>query len=528
MKRTLSVILAVVMIVSSLIVFNVSSASYTVGDLNYDGEINSLDSNCLRKHLAGAYPLSDERCADINGDGSVTVVDAATMLKVLAGIYTITQPSEEVEGTPIETYTVVYPADATVYEVYAAEILCDWVSDNCDVELVCVDDTASEVEYEILIGNTNRDESATGAEFENNQYLLKADGTKLVLQGKDYMIGGAVGELTYYNIDEDVVIIDNIASENVVLDYSPIEGDSVILMIGDGMGFNHVEITKFYLRRDPTYQGFIAQNLPNTGDCITYCLSGLKGDYTFDKITTDSAAAGTALATGWKTQKGFLGLNAFEGEITNIREVAHNLGYKTGVMSTEPLTGATPASFSVHTNSRANDQDIINQQAALLENGLIDYFKGNVYDDLLAETKTALDVISTDSEGYFIMIEEAYIDKACHKLGAGTYTIGDLAYYVRRFNTAIQYAATFTASRPDSVLIVTADHETGSITTTGGYDAGGNHTNVNVPVYAMGYGTEIFNDTTVNNVDIARFMASVYGLDTFGGDYTNVNDNVIE
>jgi alkaline phosphatase len=117
---------------------------------------------------------------------------------------------------------------------------------------------------------------------------------------------------------------------------------------------------------------------------------------------------------------------------------------------------------------------------------------------------------------------------ACHKLGAGTYTIADLEYYVRRFNTAIQYAATFTASRPDSVLIVTADHETASLTTTGGYDAGGNHSNKNVPVYAMGYGTEIFNDTTVNNVDIARFMASVYGLDTFGGEYTNVNDNVIE
>lgn len=528
MKRTLSLIIAVVMIIFSMVVFNVSSASYTVGDLNNDGEINSLDSNCLRKFLAGAYDLSDNRCADINGDGTVSVIDAATMLKVLAGIYTIVQPEEEVEGTDIELYTVVYPADATVYEIYAAEILCDWVNDNCGVELVCVDDTAAEVEYEILIGNTNREESATGAAFENNQYLLKQDAKKLVLQGKDYMIGGAVGELTYYNIDEDVVTIDNIATENVVLDYSPVEGDSVILMIGDGMGFNHVDFTKFYLRRDPTYQGFIAQNLPNTGDCTTYCLSGLKGDYTFDKITTDSAAAGTALATGWKTQKGYLGQNGFGADVVNIREVAHNLGYKTGVISTEPLTGATPSAFSVHTSSRANDQDIIDQQAALLENGLIDYFVGNSYDNLLADTKEALDVISTDSEGYFIMIEEAYIDKSCHKLGAGDYTIADLAYYVRRFNTAIQYAATFTASRPDSVLIVTADHETGSITTTGGYDAGGNHSNVNVPVYAMGYGTEIFNDTTVNNVDIARFMASVYGLDTFGGEYTNVNDNVIE
>ncbi len=530
MKRTLAVFCAVALILSSMLISPISSASYLIGDLNNDGHINSYDSNLMKGVIVGVLKIEDNRSADLNKDGEISSIDSQLLKRAIVGIYDIEQPDddEEVKGVAFEEYTVVYPAEATVYEIYAAEILCDWVSDNCGVELTCVDDTAAEVEYEILIGNTNREESLTGAEFANNQYLLKQDGTKLVLQGKDYMIGGAVGELTYYKVNGPVVLVNEITTENEILDYAPVEGDSVILMIGDGMGFNHVAFTQFYLRRDPTYKGFIAQNLPNTGDCITYCLSDLKGDYSFDKITTDSAAAGTALATGWKTQKGYLGQNGFGTDVVNIREVAHDLGYKTGIISTEPLTGATPASFSVHTSSRANDQDIIGQQAALLENGLIDYFVGNSYDNLLADTKEALDVISTDSEGYFIMIEEAYIDKACHKLGAGDYTIGDLANYVRRFNTAIQYAATFTASRPDSVLIITADHETGSITTTGGYDAGGNHSNVNVPVYAMGYGTEIFNDTTVDNTDIADFMASVYGLDTFGGDYTNVNDNVIE
>ena len=91
-----------------------------------------------------------------------------------------------------------------------------------------------------------------------------------------------------------------------------------------------------------------------------------------------------------------------------------------------------------------------------------------------------------------------------------------------RFDTAIQYAATFTASRPDSVLIVTADHETGSLTVTGGYDAGGNHSNVNVPVFAMGYGTEYFNGTVVDNTDIADFMARIFGVLNFGGEYTNI------
>lgn len=520
MKKIVSCLLTVSMLFTLLATFTVSSASYLLGDVNGDSKINSGDSNALKRYIGGSYSISDIRPADINGDGKINSVDSSVLVRVLSGVTSIVQP---VNGVDISEYTVVYPENATVYEIFAAEILCDWVSDNCGVELSMVDDTAAETDYEILIGATNREESATNVTFENNQYLLKAEGNKLVMQGDDYMIGGAVGELTYYKIDGSAVLVDEIDKENVVLDYSPVEGDSVVLMIGDGMGFNHIKFTDFYYRRNPDYTGFIAESFPNSGECITYCLSELKNDYTFDKITTDSAAAATALSSGWKTQKGYLGLNAFGIDIKNVREYAHELGFKTAVVSTEGTTGATPAGFTVHTDSRANNDDIIAQQAALVENGEITYLKGESNDNLLDDTKTALDLVSTDSDGYFVMIEEAYIDKACHKL-ASQYTIADLAYYVSRYNNAIQYAATFTASRPDSVLIITADHETGSITPTGGYDAGGNHTNVNVPVFAMGYGTEYFNGTTVDNTDIADFMASVFELEDFGGDYTNVNE----
>ena len=68
------------------------------------------------------------------------------------------------------------------------------------------------------------------------------------------------------------------------------------------------------------------------------------------------------------------------------------------------------------------------------------------------------------------------------------------------------------------------DGTTFSLTTTGGYDASGNHTNVNVPTYAMGYGCEYFNGTVVDNTDIADFMASVYGVEDFGGEYTSINE----
>lgn len=516
MKRITSVVLTLAMIFSLLTAFSVSSASYRLGDVNSDGAVNAVDANYFVRFLIGEYLISDQRSADLNFDSKVNASDINLLKRVFNGSHQLVQPKEDDD---ISIYTVVYPEEATVYEVYAAEILCDYVYDNCGVSLAMVPDSTAETEYEILVGNTNREESATGAEFASNQYLLKSDDTKLVLQGKDYMIGGAVGELTYNKMDGETILLDSIATENVICDYAPVKGNSVTLMIGDGMGFNHIGFTKFFLRADPTFEGFIAETFPNSGACTTFCLSEPTSDYRFGKITTDSAAAATALSSGWKTQKGYLGQNGYGMDVKNIREVAYELGYKTAVVSTEGTTGATPAGFTVHTNSRANNDDILAQQAALVENGEITYLKGESYDNLLSDTKTALDLVSTDSDGYFVMIEEAYIDKASHKL-ASDYTREDLVGYVCRFNTAIQYAATFTASRPDSILIVTADHETGSLTVQGGYDAGGNHSNVDVPVFAMGYGCEMFNGTTVDNTDIADFMASVYGLTTYGGDYT--------
>lgn len=525
MKRIISVLLALVVLSSLFAVFSVSSAHYMIGDLDGDGMINMIDSIQFRRHLVGDYFLEDSRVADINRDGKISVLDALCLMGVFSGSYIIVQPGDDT--VDISAYTVVIPEEATVYETYAAEILCDWVFDNCGVTLTTVNDTSDETEYEILIGNTSRDESNTGAEFLANQYLLKADGTKIVMAGCDYTIGSSVGELTYNKMDGSKVLFESISSDDTVMDYTPVEGDNVILMIGDGMGYNQIAYTAFYLkRRDPSYKGFIAESFPVKGDCTTYCLGPFKANYTFDKIVTDSAAAATALSSGWKTQKGYLGLNGYGIEIKNIREVAYDLGYKTAVLSTEPTTGATPSGFTVHTNSRSNAQDIIDQQAALVANGEITYLKGDIQDNLLNETKTALDLVSTDSDGFFVMIEEAYIDKACHKIVTGEYTKEQLVSYVLRFNTAIQYAATFAASRPDTVLIVTADHETGSLTATGGTSSG-DHSNANVPIFAMGYGTEYFSDITVDNVDIARFMAGVYGIDSFGGDYSNINDNVI-
>jgi len=519
MKKILAIVLVLFVFLSVLFSFQVFSAPYLVGDLDSDGFQTAKDLNLLKKAAGGVSVMEDIRPADINDDDQLTATDVNLMVRFLAGVYVIVQPQEE--KVFVGDYTVVYPENATRYEIYAAEILCDYVEDNCNIELTCVDDSAPEVEYEILIGNTNRKESSITSELYDHQYLIMNEGSKIILHGKDYMIGGAVAALTYENLTENNIIVENIPLKEVVVDYTPVEADSVILMIGDGMGYNQIKFTDFYMNNSAAmqsynYDGFIANSFPNRGEVTTYCVSDVKPNATYDKVVTDSAAAATALSTGWKTQQKMLGINAMGNEVKNIREVAAELGLKTAVISTEVSTGATPAGFTVHHSSRSDAEELLAQQLALLENGEITYLKGDIQDNLLSDTKECLDVISTDSEGFFVMIEEAYIDKACHKLGSD-YTRDQLAHYVYRFDSAIEYAATFAASRPGTVLIVTADHETGNLNMYGALGNSGEHTGQNVPVFALGYGTEIFNETVVDNTDIADFMASVYGLNAFGG-----------
>ncbi len=512
------------MILSMCTCFTAQAASYKIGDLNGDGRISASDVLMLKRALVGLKVENSELTGDINRDGRVTVADLALLLRVLVGVYIIEQPDDE--NVPVSEYTVVYPQSHTDYELYAAQLLCDYVSDNCGVNLTMTDDSAAPVDREILVGHTNRSESSVNVTFEKTQYLLKKDGEKIVLLSDGYMIGGAVGKLTYDCLSGSDIILDNIGSDNTLKEYTPIKATGAILMIGDGMGFNHVAYADYYYQRNTEleYNGFDAMFMPNQGQSVTYALSSLKNDGTYDKVITDSAAGATAMATGWKTQRRFLGKNVFGADVQNVRELAYLAGAKTAVMSTEPLTGATPSGFTVHNGDRGNADEIAAAQQALIDNGQITYMKGNTGDDMLSETRELLKAISTDSKnGFFAMIEEAYIDKAATPANLSDYDRNKLAYYMYRFDTAIEYAMTFAASRPDTVLIVTADHESGGLRINGTITTN-DHTNQNVPIYAMGQGTEAFNGATVLNTEIAVFIAKIFGAESFGGQYSNIND----
>ena len=138
---------------------------------------------------------------------------------------------------------------------------------------------------------------------------------------------------------------------------------NVIVMVGDGMGFSHQDAAGLY------ENGVIGGQLYESGFDISdfrVRVGGVLRDGYFATATysaggsypgvpaTDTAAAATALSTANKTHNGILGLDAELNEVEHLIERAEYLGKATGVVSSVPLTYATPAGFIVHNTSRTD------------------------------------------------------------------------------------------------------------------------------------------------------------------------------
>ena len=497
---------------------------YRPGDANSDDSVNVKDVLAIRKYLVSQGDTINTLAADVDGDGDVTMADVLMLRKHLARLITINTDvvtdrylrDITVYGVSLSEYTIVIPEYADVFTVYAAELLQDYVKDKSGIVMNISFDTAAATPYEFLMGNTNRPESAraSGVTLADDEYLLKADGYKVVMLGNSYMIGGGVGKFTYDYITYDsgstggVCDIYNLPVTDTAEKYEPREAKSAILMIGDGMGSVHIPATLNYNAArniEPDYKEFSAQRLPASCSLTTYSLTTSSSG---GSTPTDSAAAGTALACGIKTDNYKVGLDRYGNAVTNIRELAESLGKKTGVVSTEFTQGATPAAFTVHAPSRLEYDYIKSLQAYVTD---IEYLKGDVEDNLLEETKYTLDLLSTNNEdGFFAMIEEANIDTWSHN------NKPDLTVHcMARYNKAIQYAMVFAVSHPDTLLIITADHETGGITANCTFTTTG-HTTANVPLYAIGMGSERFVGT-VDNTFVPKVIASGWGVSNFGG-----------
>ncbi|MBQ6066345.1 MAG: alkaline phosphatase [Clostridia bacterium] len=338
----------------------------------------------------------------------------------------------------------------------------------------------------------------------------------------------------------------NLPTEETRTDFDQCK--NVIFMIGDGMGFNSLNKTKAEKEIDT-----LAMN--------TFPLQGESQTRSADNIVTDSAAGGTALACGIRTNNGFVGVYGYDGydlvnHPMNLCELAKSQGKTAGIVTTDSTSGATPASFSAHAHNRGDEEDITFQQlrcdldliwgaatASFSEETASEYGFTSIYNkadmDALTEgsrsfgqftdsvwhevanegmpTMTemvvkAIDLLDDDEDGFFLMVEGAHIDKNNHSNNAEGMEDALVA-----FDQAVQAALDYAAADGDTLVLVTADHETGGITLKDGeyvYTKDG-HTGVNVPLLVYGCDNFIENGQAVKNKEVARRVACVMGYNSF-------------
>ncbi len=311
---------------------------------------------------------------------------------------------------------------------------------------------------------------------------------------------------------------------------------NVILMIGDGMGLSQVSATYYYMDEEPVFSQFRYIGLARTS-------SG-------SDPVTQSPAAATALSTGTKTYNNAVGVGMDSIPLKNIVEIVSELGYLTGVIATSSITDATPAGFYAHVPDRYMQKeiamDLVHSEIDFFAGGGIKYFidttginhfedndiqvdytklkkirkpqPGNRYGFLLSADRMptmlegrkdflkkastiAVNFLSSGENGYFLMVEGSQIDWAGHG--------NQVEYMIREMNDfeqAVRSVLTMAEKDGETLVIVTADHETGGFTLgaagRNGYDADystiqptfatTNHSAALVPVFAFGPGAENF------------------------------------
>ncbi len=334
--------------------------------------------------------------------------------------------------------------------------------------------------------------------------------------------------------------------------------DKIIYMIGDGMGVAHV--TAYMLEN-----GYRPINLDRAQTV------GLVKTHSANNRVTDSAAAGTALATGHKTNNSVLGQDPDGNPLESIMAKAGKRGMGTGIVVTSYLTDATPGAFYAHVGYRGEHEKIA---AQLAESG-IDVFMGGgahsfnerkdgvdlteklaadgyhvVFDfndlsgvidgraagfltrepmpyitdgrdenylaDATAKTLEILTNNDKDGKGFFIMVEGSQIDWAGH---GNSYE--NIITETKDFDDAVGVAFDYADSHPGTLVVVLADHETGGLSLvpgdpdftkaesgiSGAFSTGG-HTAIMIPMFAYGAGAEKFTGV-FDNTDIPKIMESL-------------------
>ena len=448
-----------------------------------------------------------------------TTATTTTTTKVTTTTTTVvTTPkvAAKLNGVSLSDYVIVYDDQALDYTERAATYIHDEILARTGANLEVVKDSrADPAAHEIVVGETDRAISkALNEKTEGLEFSMVAKDGHVAMEGDYFIIAAAA----YYFVT--TYITGKSASTTVptkALVREPIveKANNFFFLIGDGMGENQTMLPQGYNKENMyTDEGttdftdgedfFYGHLFPNAGYAMTNSLSG----------TTDSAAGGTALATGYKTINGYIGKDKNLNNVKSLTELAGELGMATAVMTTEGIAGATPGGFSAHQDFRDMYDEIKADQAKMTEKyGTIFHSHYDNYNrmgmwSIDTDLDKTLKSLSQNDKGIFMMYEEAYIDKHCHNQDEEKAT-----WAVFRFNQAIARFMEFAFYHPDTMVIITADHETGSLTKMGNkyYCANGDHSSRNVPVYAYGVGTEVFNGVTIENVQIPKTIAKMWG-----------------
>ncbi len=332
---------------------------------------------------------------------------------------------------------------------------------------------------------------------------------------------------------------------------------NVILFIGDGMGLSHVQAgrsTAAALGRTLAMDSLPVQSKVST--------------LSHNENVTDSAAAATALSTGHKTANHSLGVDPNLRPVTTIVEAVRDNGGLTGLVTNCAITAATPAGFAVHVTDRDSSRDIaralVATRPSLMMGGGDSHFAPTLFErkkpgiELAAQagytivrtidemkradtlpllglfasidlefetdrdpaeqpslaqmTAKAIELLSANAgdHGFFLMVENDLIDVSSHDNDAGR-----MPAEVAAFDEAVGVGLKFARRNGNTLVIVTADHETGmvEISPDGRIAFGSDgHSSREVPLFAEGPGQERFALESLDNTQIAQIMADVMGV----------------
>ncbi|MEQ9301602.1 MAG: alkaline phosphatase [Cyclobacteriaceae bacterium] len=325
---------------------------------------------------------------------------------------------------------------------------------------------------------------------------------------------------------------------------------NIILLIGDGMGLSQVSSAYYYKEGTPNFSRFKHVGLSRTS--------------TAKQKVTDSASGATAFSAGVKTYNGAIGMDVDTMAVPTIVEILSEQSWKTGVISTSSITHATPACFYAHVKLRGMQDEIaaqlVESDIDFFAGGGQEYFSGNIngrntfeklkaagytvdttsldgavaadqrYGYLLDDdgmprmldgrgdflgqsTQKALGYFDLSENPFFLMIEGSQIDWGGHD-NEEDYLVSELLDFDEVIGQVLDYAA----QDGETLVIVTADHETAGYTLASndgdyaevkGAFATDGHSATLVPVFAFGPGAEAFSGVYENNSIFHKMMKAV-------------------